>query len=191
MRSASRTTAALITLAQSLAAHEAVTLEALSGRALGKGGFFAKLARGGDCRTATAERVLGWFMAVWPDDLPWPAGVSRPGQDVAVSGAYAPAREAGATPGLTEPDDAFLARLAHLPIWSSGRRPPWWDDIEVRAFLTRSHRQMSTLKAASKGAQLFGDRCPRKSAINEYWQRLDKVLGQPRHIPRPKTKEAA
>jgi len=70
MRFCSRTCAALMHLAQALAAHEATSLDALSGRALGKGGFFAKLARGGDCRTATAERVLAWFESVWPSDLP-------------------------------------------------------------------------------------------------------------------------
>ena len=34
-------------------------------------------------------------------------------------------------------------RVTHLPIWPSGRRPPWWRDIEVRTFLTTAHRQMS------------------------------------------------
>jgi len=104
--------------------------------------------------------------------------------------AFGPGRGAGEHPVLPEPDDVFLARLAHLPIWSSGRRPKWWDDLEVRAFLTRNHRQMSTLAAEERGAALFGARCPKKSATHEYWQRLDRLFASP-DIPRPKSKEAA
>jgi hypothetical protein len=172
---ASHTTRALVTLAEALAEHEFTSLDALSGRVLGKGGFFDRLKNGGDCRTATAERVLLWFDAVWPDDLPWASDAPRP----SLRGAFGQARSDGAAPALPEPDDAFLARLAHLPIWPSGRRPSWWDDMEVRGFLTRSHRQMSTLKAARIGTRKFGDRCPKKSAIHNYWQRLDKVMAAP------------
>lgn len=182
MAAASRTAKALLDLAQALAAHDGASLQALSGRALGKGGFFDRLARGGDCETATAERVLAWFDAVWPEGLAWP--VAEAGGGLVVR------RAAGRVPVLPEPDDDTLAQLAHLPIWTNGRRPAWWDDLEVRSFLTRQHRQMSLLKAAEIGRQKFGDRCPRKSAIHEYWARLDKVSGS---VPRPPKakKEAA
>lgn len=69
---------ALITLAELLAAHHGVTHFAISMRALGKGDFFKKLKDGGDCRTATAARVLAFFDAHWPDDLEWPLGIRRP-----------------------------------------------------------------------------------------------------------------
>lgn len=78
MRVASRTTQALLALADAMAAHDGVSFQALSGRALGKGGFFARLGRGGDCETATAERVLTWFDANWPSDLEWPRHIPRP-----------------------------------------------------------------------------------------------------------------
>ncbi|MFN4058186.1 MAG: hypothetical protein ACK4HW_08395 [Roseinatronobacter sp.] len=175
MREASRITLALVKLAEALAAHEGSSLDALSGRALGKGHFFAGLKRGADCCTATAERVLGWFHSVWPIDLPWPANVARPAHSDVMAGAFKPAGSPKTAPVLPEVDDAFLARLSHLPIWSNGRRPSWWDDIEVRAFLTRSHRQMSTQRAAALGARHFGARCPKKSAIHTYWQRLDRL----------------
>lgn len=68
----------LITLAETLAAHQGVTHYAISMRALGKGDFFKKLMAGGDCRTATAARVLGWFDQSWPADLDWPQGIERP-----------------------------------------------------------------------------------------------------------------
>ena len=44
----------------------------------GKGQFFKGLREGADCTLRTAERVLAWFSANWPADLPWPADVPRP-----------------------------------------------------------------------------------------------------------------
>ena len=69
---------ALITLATTLAAHDGVTHFAISMRALGKGDFFKNLMAGGDCRTTTAARVVGWFDANWPADLEWPRDIARP-----------------------------------------------------------------------------------------------------------------
>lgn len=71
---------ALITLAETMAAHHGVTHFAISMRALGKGDFFKKLMAGGDCRTATAARVLAWFSDNWPADLEWPRDIPRPAQ---------------------------------------------------------------------------------------------------------------
>ncbi len=72
------TRTALITLADALAAHQSVTHFAISMRALGKGDFFKKLKAGGDCRTATASRLLAYFSGVWPADLEWPRDIPRP-----------------------------------------------------------------------------------------------------------------
>ncbi|SUZ33322.1 hypothetical protein ROE7235_03091 [Roseibaca ekhonensis] len=72
------TPSSLITLAETLAAHQGVTHFAISYRALKKGDFFKKLMAGGDCRTATALRVATWFTENWPDDLDWPSDVPRP-----------------------------------------------------------------------------------------------------------------
>ena len=66
------------TLAETMATHQGVTHYAISMRALGKGDFFKKLIAGGDCRTATAARVLSWFDANWPADLEWPRDIPRP-----------------------------------------------------------------------------------------------------------------
>lgn len=71
---------ALILLAETLATHLSVTHYAISMRALGKGDFFKKLIAGGDCRTATAGRVLAWFGLHWPSDLEWPTDIPRPPQ---------------------------------------------------------------------------------------------------------------
>ncbi|MBU2867111.1 hypothetical protein [Pacificibacter marinus] len=68
----------LITLAETLAVHQSVTHFAVSMRALGKGDFFKKLMDGGDCRTATAAKVLAFFHTNWPADLEWPADIPRP-----------------------------------------------------------------------------------------------------------------
>lgn len=162
MAFSSATTRVLHGLAEAMAGHLTITLESLSGRALNKGGFFARLVRGGDCTTATAERVLQWFDGFWPDDLPWPAGlIDRP---------------SGMRLIATSP--SVLAEISHEPIWANGRRPPWWSDLEVREFLTTAHRQMSILQAARVGQKRFGARCPKKSSIHTYWQRLDRLHAQ-------------
>lgn len=163
MAAASRLVQDLLRLADVYCAHEFRSSEALSGMVMGKGGFFARLKRGGDCTTATAERVLDWFAGNWPTGLDYPAGILRP--------------NGGPAPALPQPNDQMLADLAHAPIWKNGRRPDWWQDLDVRAFLTQAHRQMSGPRAAKIGAARFGDRCPKKSAINEYWMRLDLIAG--------------
>ena len=68
----------LTKLAETMATHQGVTHFAISMRALGKGDFFKKLMEGGDCRTATAARVLNWFDQNWPEDLTWPSDIPRP-----------------------------------------------------------------------------------------------------------------
>ena len=73
---------ALITLADALASHEGVTHYAISMRALGKGDFFARLKNGGDCRTASASRLMSYFASVWPADLEWPRDIPRPSTNV-------------------------------------------------------------------------------------------------------------
>ena len=78
----------------------------------------------------------------------------------------------------------LVEQVAYLPIFKSGRLPPWWPDIEVREFLTRNYRQMGCLMAERIGKQQFGDRCPGKSAIHSYWQRLDRAFRMPKQAPR-------
>lgn len=80
--------------------------------------------------------------------------------------------------------DDLALNVARLPIWPSGRRPRWWHDLEVREFLTLCHRQMGCQEAEAIGKDRFGSRCPGKSTINMYWQRLDQVYGLPRQRPR-------
>lgn len=73
--------------------------------------------------------------------------------------------------------EEFLRELTHLPIWSEkvSKRPRWWHDLEVREYLTVTHRQMQLLQVEAEGRRLFGARCPGKSAIHSYWQRLDRA----------------
>jgi hypothetical protein len=165
-RPASEAVRTLLVLAERYAAHERRTLGALSGMILGKGGFFRGLALGGDCKTATAERVIQWFVASWPDDLDWP-------QDITTQ--HRPQRALALPPLNPE----FLSAVSHASFWKSGRRPMWWYDLEVREFLIRHCNQMSIPRAAAKGRALFGDRCPKKSAIHEFWSRISPMLGSP------------
>lgn len=68
----------LIALADALSAYDGVTHFAISMRIFRKGDFFKKLKAGGDCRTATAGRVMAFFDRCWPEDLEWPRDIPRP-----------------------------------------------------------------------------------------------------------------
>ncbi len=68
----------LTKLAAIYAAHEGVSHWAVSFRLMKKGDFFDRLMRGGDCRTATYQRVTQWFSDHWPADLEWPSAIPRP-----------------------------------------------------------------------------------------------------------------
>lgn len=71
----------------------------------------------------------------------------------------------------------MVINLSTAPIWKSGRRPPWWADMEVREFMIITHRQMGTLEAEAAGLARFGEaRMPKKSAINSFWQKLDALI---------------
>lgn len=70
---------ALITLADTLAAHDSVTHYAISMRIFRKGDFFRNLkVKNYDCRTRTAARAMEWFEDNWPEDLTWPSDIPRP-----------------------------------------------------------------------------------------------------------------
>lgn len=71
-----------------------------------------------------------------------------------------------------------ILELTNLPIWKNGRRPKFWSDIDVRTLLTTMHRQMTIQQAWETCLARFGAaRTPCKSALHEYWQRLDSVYG--------------
>ncbi len=96
---------------------------------------------------------------------PWSAAVAR----------LAPA---AAALGLLVDDR--LARRAHaasaLPIWSNGRRPNFWPDLDVRLLLTAMHRQMTLAQSLDVVARLLGaERAPSRSAVHRYWQALDRA----------------
>lgn len=87
--------------------------------------------------------------------------------------------------------DAFLAEVTHLDIWPSSRRPRWWHDIEVREFLTISHRQMSTVECARVGRIHYGSRCPGKSAVGDYWLKLDEARTGRKRTQKPRQHRTA
>ncbi|MFN4191856.1 MAG: hypothetical protein ACK4FR_02840 [Tabrizicola sp.] len=176
MRFASRFTQELYQLASFYAEHQGRSLDAVSGFVFGKGGFFDRLKRGADCRTATLQLGLIWFDRNWPADLTWPKGIAR---------SFDPTTAHFLKPepkpiDISEAELVFLQGLAHAPIWTNGKRPRWWSDMAMRAFIVRCHNQMSSVICAKKGAQRFGPKFPKKSAIHEFWKRLDALTGKPR-----------
>lgn len=116
----------------------------------------------------------------------WRKGEAQPAVPATDPFAVQAERAAHIATHLTNLADAsdLLMRLTNLPIWSNGRRPPWWHDIEVREFLTVTHRQMALHLAEREGRRRFGSRCPGISTIGRYWQRLDIAFG-PTALPRP------
>ena len=70
-----------------------------------------------------------------------------------------------------------VRQLTHLPIWLNGRRPGWWPHMELRAFLTISHRQMLLKDCHAEALAKFGAVTPSISGLHRYWQRLDEVFG--------------
>jgi len=64
--------------------------------------------------------------------------------------------------------------------WSSGRRPTFWRDVEVRDFLIASHRQMTVDEAVTEVTRRFGaKRAPSRSAVGRFWKTLDAKGGVP------------
>lgn len=76
----------LIELAEAFATHAGITHWAVSMRVFRKGDFFAKLMKGGDCKTQTAVRAKQWFSDQWEDEeIAWPENISRPTPTMAVA----------------------------------------------------------------------------------------------------------
>lgn len=81
--------------------------------------------------------------------------------------------------GMVDP----VRQLTHLPIWSNGRRPPWWHNIPLRQHLTETHRQMTMQEALDAAKSKFGTAdLPSMSALNRYWMRLDEVFGPAKRL---------
>lgn len=77
--------------------------------------------------------------------------------------------------------------ITHLPIWSNGRRPNFWRDPEVRAFIVANHRRMTIDDAVAVMRDRFGpSRTPGRSTIGGFWKRLDAVRSGSTENRRPK-----
>lgn len=140
--------------------------------------MFSRTERAAEARRQIIEVFLAWRRGnlVVADEAPQPS--AQP--DLNATMAASTARVQHSTDylrslyGLGELQD-IASDVTHMPIWPSNRRPNWWNNQELRSFLTTAHRQMSSVRAASEGQRLFGEDCPGKSAICEYWLRLDKA----------------
>lgn len=60
-----------------------------------------------------------------------------------------------------------------LPIWPTMSRPKWWGHVELRTFLTATHRKMPIAAVQAEAVSRFGDGVPSLSALHRYWQQLD------------------
>lgn len=73
--------------------------------------------------------------------------------------------------------DLWAAELAVQnvdDVLNFGRRAPsWWADTEVRDFLAGAYGDLTLAQTAAAGQAKYGYRCPSKSTIHRFWQRLD------------------
>lgn len=142
--------------------------------------MFSRTPRAAEARQQIIEVFMAWRRGELSAAVPVPP---NPTQDVFKFSAERSGHVVNHLDNIRAMDDLAL-NVARLPIWPSGRRPRWWHDLEVREFLTLCHRQMGCLEAQALGRDRFGARCPGKSTINLYWQRLDRVFGLPQQKPR-------
>lgn len=71
----------------------------------------------------------------------------------------------------------IAAEVTYLPIWGNGRRPNWWANVEMRQFLTDSHRQVFLKQAVAEAKRRWPDWPVSTAALQRYWARLDEVRG--------------
>lgn len=68
----------LIELSELYAEHMNISHWRVSYLARGDGQFFKRLQDGKSCTLKTADTLVLWFSANWPDDLDWPRDIARP-----------------------------------------------------------------------------------------------------------------
>lgn len=70
---------------------------------------------------------------------------------------------------------------AIAPFFPHGRRPAFWEDGEVRVFLTDMHRQTKIAACLDACREKFGaERTPSKSALQRYWAVVDQARAKSR-----------
>jgi hypothetical protein len=68
-------------LSATYCAHEGLKLSTVGTYAANDGKFFIRLEAGASCTLRTAASVVKWFDENWPEDLQWPAKISRPSKN--------------------------------------------------------------------------------------------------------------
>ena len=71
-------TQSLITLAETLIAHEGGSEATISNKITTNARLFQRLRAKKGCTVSTFGNAMNWFSRNWPADLEWPADVPRP-----------------------------------------------------------------------------------------------------------------
>ncbi|PZU17835.1 MAG: hypothetical protein DI589_25565 [Shinella sp.] len=134
--------------------------------------------RAAEVRHMLIKLFVGWRRGQLP---PAPQGASRVDpMGAALSGMAERLAAVEAAIGFRArtSDASFAASLAQMPIWKNGKRPRWWSDLEVRTFLTSTHRQATMAEVRFMAIERFGrERVPSCSSLHRYWQLLDRISG--------------
>ena len=74
-----------------------------------------------------------------------------------------------------------LSAVRVLPVLSHGRRPSWWQDVEVALLVTHLHRLVEIGQAVALCRERFGnERAPSQSSLHRYWMKLDALARESR-----------
>lgn len=76
----------IITLAETYAAHQKLSLSTVSSYAANDGKRLNQWKNGAGCTLKRATAVVTWFSTHWPEDLEWPSDIPRPSQPKPTSG---------------------------------------------------------------------------------------------------------
>jgi hypothetical protein len=68
----------LVTLAEAYCTAKSVSHAALGELVMGNHKFFKLLIAGRGAHSSNLERASDWFTENWPNDVPWPQGVTAP-----------------------------------------------------------------------------------------------------------------
>lgn len=71
-------TQTLITLAETLTAHEGGSEATISNKVSTNARLFKRLRAQKGCNVSTFNNAMNWFSENWPADLEWPADTPRP-----------------------------------------------------------------------------------------------------------------
>jgi hypothetical protein len=122
-----------------------------------------------------ARRLIVDVFTAWRRGEMLPPPGRAPGEDRLEALARQVEAVAAQVAALRGVGDATHELTRVLP-YTSRRRPDWWSNVEMRRFLTESHRQMTLAQCRVACLARFGT-APSIAGLQRYWAKLDRTFG--------------